>query len=89
MVFQVSRCLSDEDAETIYAEMPADTEALVDNALPPARPYPGSLLLSSAFSVFVLGTLALFGHNTTHFSRWDVVRVPLDQEGISFGNVLR
>jgi hypothetical protein len=29
-----------------------------------------------------------FAHNPMRFPRWDVVRVPLGQGGISFGNVL-
>jgi alpha-mannosidase len=75
-----------KDAEKLYAEVRADAEALVDNALHVL--YPGSLPLSSAVPVPTSGTLTLFAHNTTPFARRDVVRVPLGEEGISSENVL-
>ena len=71
-----------EDAEKLYAEVRRDTEALTEEALRVI--YPGSLSLSSAPS----GPLTLFAHNTTPFSRRDIVRVPLGG-GTSTGNVLQ
>jgi alpha-mannosidase len=75
-----------EDAEKLYAEVRADVEALVNNAL--RILYPGSLPLSSAAPVPTSGTLTIFAHNTTPFARRDVVRVPLGEKGISSGSVL-
>lgn len=60
-----------EDAEKLYAEVRADTEALTEDALRVI--YPGSCPLSSASS----GPQTLFAHNTTPFARRDIVRVPL------------
>jgi alpha-mannosidase len=71
-----------DDAEKLYAEVRADAEALVENALQVL--YPGSLPLSTATS----GPLTLFAHNTTPFARRDVVRVPLGEKGISSGGAL-
>jgi alpha-mannosidase len=60
-----------EDAEKLYAEVRADTESLTEDALRVI--YPGSCSLSSASS----GPHTLFAHNTTPFTRRDVVRVPV------------
>jgi alpha-mannosidase len=75
-----------DDAEKLYAEVRADTEALVDKALRVL--YPGSLPLSSTAPVPTSGKLTVFAHNTTPFARRDVVRVPLGEGGISSENVL-
>ncbi|KAI0293181.1 glycosyl hydrolases family 38 N-terminal domain-containing protein [Multifurca ochricompacta] len=72
-----------EDAEKLYAEVRADTEALIDSALRVL--YPGSLPLSSTPAS---GPLTLFAHNTTPFARQDIVRVPLGL-GISARDVLQ
>jgi hypothetical protein len=69
-----------EDAEKLYAEVRADTEALTEAALRVI--YPGSYSLSSAPS----GPHTLFAHNTTPFDRRDIVRVPLSS---SSGNPLQ
>jgi len=74
------------DAEKLYAEVRADTDALVDRAL--AVLYPSSLPLSSAVSTSTSGPLTVFAHNTTAFARRDVVRVPLGERGISSGDIL-
>ena len=71
-----------DDAEKLYAEVRADTDAVVDKALRVL--YPGSLPLSSPTS----GKLTLFAHNTTPFARRDVVRVPLGEGGIRSEDVL-
>ena len=71
-----------DDAEKLYAEVRADTDAVVDKALRVL--YPGSLPLSSPTS----GKLTFFAHNTTPFARRDVVRVPLGEGGICSENVL-
>ena len=71
-----------DDAEKLYAEVRADTDAVVDKALRVL--YPGSLPLSSPTS----GKLTLFAHNTTPFARRDVVRVPLGEGGICSEDVL-
>ncbi|KAH8999594.1 glycoside hydrolase family 38 protein [Lactarius hatsudake] len=73
-----------DDAEKLYAEVRADTEALTEEALRVI--YPGSLPLSAA--VASSGPLTLFAHNTTPFARRDIVRVPLGG-GISTENVLQ
>jgi alpha-mannosidase len=75
-----------DDAEKLYAEVRTDTETLVDRAL--AVLYPSSLPLSSAVPASTSGPLTVFAHNTTPFARRDVVRVPLDDRGISSGNIL-
>ncbi|KAI9449033.1 glycosyl hydrolases family 38 N-terminal domain-containing protein [Lactarius psammicola] len=74
-----------EDAEKLYAEVRADTEALTEEALRVI--YPDSLPLSAAGAASS-GPLTLFAHNTTPFARRDIVRVPLGG-GISTGNVLQ
>ena len=74
-----------DDAEKLYAEVRADTEALTEEAL--CVIYPDSLPLSSA-SAASSGPLTLFAHNTTPFARRDIVRLPLGG-GISTGNVLQ
>ena len=75
-----------EDAEKLYAEVRADAEALVENALRVL--YPGSLPLSSAVPASSSEVLTVFAHNTTPFTRRDVVRVPLGKAGISSEDVL-
>jgi alpha-mannosidase len=70
-----------EDAERLYAEVRTDTEALMDNTMRVL--YPGSLSLSSVASA------ATSTHNTTSFSRREIVRVPLTSGGISSGDVLQ
>jgi alpha-mannosidase len=76
-----------EDAEKLYAEVRADAEAVVDNAL--CVLYPGSVSLSSAAAAPALGPLTVFAHNTTPFPRRDIVRVPLAEGRVSSGNVLQ
>ncbi|KAI9508062.1 glycosyl hydrolases family 38 N-terminal domain-containing protein [Russula earlei] len=66
-----------EDAEKLYTEVRADTQALVDKAL--AVLYPGSFLLSPGVPESASGPLTLFAHNTTPFAR----------RGISSSNVLQ
>ena len=75
-----------EDAEKLYAEVRVDTEALIEEAL--CVIYPDSYPLASAAGVASSGPLTLFAHNTTPFSRRDIVRVPL-VAGLSTGNVLQ
>ena len=70
-----------EDAEKLCAGVLTDTEALVDNALRILNP-------DSASPVSLSGMLTFFVDNTTPLSRQHVVRMPLGEEGISFGNVL-
>jgi alpha-mannosidase len=76
-----------EDAEKLYAEVRNDIEALIENAI--GVLYPGSLSLSSVASASASGPLTIFAHNTTPFSRWDIVRVPLTSGAISSGGVLQ
>jgi len=76
-----------DDAEKLYAEVRADAEAVVDNAL--CVLYPGSALLSSVATASASGPLTVFAHNTTPFPRRDIVRVPLAEGRISSGNVLQ
>jgi alpha-mannosidase len=76
-----------EDAEKLYAEVRADTQTLLDQAL--RALYPGSVPLSSVATVPASVPLTVFAHNTTFFPRRDVVRVPLAEGRISSGNVLQ
>ena len=76
-----------DDAEKLYAEVRADAEAVVDNAL--CVLYPGSALLSSVATASASAPLTVFAHNTTPFPRRDIVRVPLTEGRISSGNVLQ
>jgi len=76
-----------DDAEKLYAEVRADAEAVVDNAL--CVLYPDSAPLSSVASAPASGPLTVFAHNTTPFPRRDIVRVPLAEGRISSGNVLQ
>ena len=76
-----------KDAEKLYAEVRADTEAVVDNAL--CVLYPGSVPLSSAATAPASGPLTVFAHNTTPFPRRDIVRIPLAESRIGSGNVLQ
>ena len=55
-----------EDVEKLYAEVHADAEALVENALHVL--YPGSLPLTSAVPKSSLEVLTVFEHNTTPFT---------------------
>jgi alpha-mannosidase len=59
-----------EDAEKLYAEVRADTEALTEDALRVIYP-------DSSRSPLPSGPHTLFAHNTTPFARRDIVRVPL------------
>jgi alpha-mannosidase len=76
-----------EDAEKLYAEVRADTEKLLDQALHVL--YPGSVPLSSVATVPASVPLTVFAHNTTPFPRRDIVRVPLAEGRTSSGNVLQ
>ena len=74
-----------QDAEKLYAEVRADVEAVIDNAL--CALYPGSVQLSPVGTAPTSGPLTVFAHNTTPFPRRDIVRVPLAGGRISSGNV--
>ena len=63
----------------------SQTETLIERAL---RDCIQTGRLSYDLFVSILGTFAVCALNTTHFSWRDVVRVPLGEGGISFGNVL-
>lgn len=76
-----------EDAERLYAEVRADTEKLLDQALQVL--YPSSVPLSSVATVPTSVPLTVFAHNTTPFPRRDIVRVPLAEGRTSSGHVLQ
>jgi alpha-mannosidase len=76
-----------EDAEELYGEVRAVTEALVEKALHVF--YPTYLPLPSVATAHASGPLTVFAHNTTPFSRRDIVRVPFAEGMTSSGNVLQ
>jgi alpha-mannosidase len=76
-----------EDAEKLYAEVCADTQTLLDQAL--CTLYPSSIPLSSVAIVPTSVPLTVFVHNTMFFPRRDVVRMPLAEGRISSGNMLQ
>lgn len=65
-----------EDAEKLYAEVKKDGEALLEDAFNVL--FPKSIPLTPRTRVKALsGASKLVAYNTTPFSRWDIVGIPL------------
>ncbi|TFK38533.1 glycoside hydrolase family 38 protein [Crucibulum laeve] len=65
-----------DDAEKLYAEVKQDGEALLEEAF--GILFPGSVRLTPKTKLKSLGSSAkIVAYNTTPFTRWDVVKIPL------------